>query len=298
MTLLRYVAAVANSDDRENEGTEPLEEVGPEGCTPKPEQCEREPGERDAPPEECDFSPDEELVDEFPVEPIAVVRDPKDGLPRPVDQPQVFAPPFTHEHVVCIEDKRTYVELFASELPDRGWLRVQVEKGERWCPPRCHYDTYWVSLMLALRPEWKADGSRQERQSWPADAVVTRYGQPFVRNTKGPTAESRERWIPLRPIRERCRFYARQCFNNDEQPDPKEPGHRINFTHCLKRRSIGGAFMSLKDQAVYACDHRDPPDEPSTRIHLDAFDERRLKEQGHKTLIPMFGLAGEDVKAK
>ena len=47
--------------------------------------------------------------------------------------------------------------------------------------------------------------------------------------------------------------------------------------------------------AVYGCDHRDPPHEASAALHMDAFDDRRLREEAHKTKIPLFGMAGEDV---
>jgi hypothetical protein len=57
------------------------------------------------------------------------------------------------------------------------------------------------------------------------------------------------------------------------------------------RRSIGGAFLSVSDEAVYACDYRDPPDEHTEQKWLDGPDDKRL-ESGEPELVPMFGGEG------
>jgi hypothetical protein len=251
------------------------------------------PGERDGPPEESDFSPDEELVDEFPVEPIPVMIDPKDGLPKPVDVQRAFAPPFTRTHIVCLEDKRSYVEIFYDETHEDNWVDRGSEgkdaDTEYYSLPALFGDD-WVTDRFSMRGSCDGNGQRRKRDEFKPDEVIEMWGVVCAK-------VAQDTFRPVRPIRPKCAHYKRQCFNNDEQPDPAEPGHRINFTHCIERRSIGGAFMSLRDQAIYACDHRDPPDEASRALHLDAFDEKRLREQGHKTKIPLFGMPGEDVTA-
>lgn len=298
---------MSTKDGVPEEGSEPLEEVGPEGCDAAVEQCDSEP-EADAPPEECDFSAKEELVDEMPIEPIPVIRDPQDGLPKPVDGDECFAPPFTHEHVVCIEDARQYVEMFVGELLDAGgWRHVLQEQSgtgldtgigrlrdsRSWV--LCHDDdrtddAVMLGPLLYARDRYHDDGSERTRERYEPQRIKELWGQLCC-------VLGQDTFRPVRPIRPVCEFYRRQCFNNDAERDPTAPGGRINFTHCIKRRSVGGAFMSLKDQAVFACDHRDPPDERTRRIHLDGFDERRLREKAHATNIPLFGLPGEDEPA-
>ena len=138
------------------------------------------------------------------------------------------------------------------------------------------------------RSQYDRDGAERERDRYEPSRVVHLWGVEAVKIGQGC-------FSPVRPVRERCRFYKRQVFNNDDQPDPTAPGHRIYFTNCTARRSVGGAFLSLRDQAVYACDYRVPPDPESVAKHLDSFDRRRLAEEPHKHLIPMFGLGGDDL---
>lgn len=95
--------------------------------------------------------------------------------------------------------------------------------------------------------------------------------------------------VVMRPKRERCKFYMRQMFANDDQPDPNQPGHKIIFRNCTKRRSVGGAFMSVANEAVYGCDYREPFYRgQSTRI--DAADETILRAAANRELVPLFNL--------
>ena len=59
------------------------------------------------------------------------------------------------------------------------------------------------------------------------------------------------------------------------------PGHRIVFSNCMVRRSVGGAMMSLRDEAVYACEHRHPPDPESVRRHITDWNKERLAAARH-----------------
>ncbi|MBW2672263.1 MAG: hypothetical protein JRD89_02455 [Deltaproteobacteria bacterium] len=49
--------------------------------------------------------------------------------------------------------------------------------------------------------------------------------------------------------------------------------------------------MTLRDEAVYACDYRDPPDPASAEKHLDSRDRKRLASSEHLELIRPFNLA-------
>ncbi|MDD1677689.1 MAG: hypothetical protein LUO93_00710 [Methanomicrobiales archaeon] len=51
-------------------------------------------------------------------------------------------------------------------------------------------------------------------------------------------------------------------------------------------------MMSIMDEAVYACDIREPRHAPSEEKHLDAPDRKRLEERAHTEMVPLFGLKG------
>jgi len=97
----------------------------------------------------------------------------------------------------------------------------------------------------------------------------------------------------VRPIRERCRYYKRQVFSNDEEQDETKFGHRIIFRNCTMRKSVGGAFMSLRDEAVYACDYRSPAAPESVVRYLDEPDGRQLRSRAHLKMVALFGLGAE-----
>lgn len=141
-------------------------------------------------------------------------------------------------------------------------------------------DREWVPI----RTEYLEDGSIKEPQRFKPSDVVTLFDRPHVLLDKS-NVESR---IHVRPIRARCVYYMRQVLSNDAVPDPDELGHKIVFRNCTARRSIGGAFMSLRDEAVYACDYRDPPDPASTEKHLDGPDRERLRSEAYKKKLPLF----------
>jgi hypothetical protein len=95
-------------------------------------------------------------------------------------------------------------------------------------------------------------------------------------------------WTPVRPIRERCKHYKRQVFAK-RGIDPGEFGHYDLYRNCVARRSVGGAFLTVKDEAVYACEYRDPPDEATVKKYLDEYDEKRL-EAGPPEEVALFGI--------
>ena len=284
-------------DERQRDGQEPLEEVGPGECQVEAEKCQIQPGELEGQPGACQIDHDEEIQDAFPVEEIPIIMDPEDGMPRPDDMNQdlPFAHPFTYDTVNCIEDDRVYVEVFEEELQPMGelaylntWMRlnqVRVRKSYRWdhsmpnTPPTFverrsvdaskvkKIDRYMVCAAVDLDPD---------------AALAEQHKEPFVL---------------VRPIRPRCKYYKRQKFAHDGIAKG-EFGHFLLFRNCTMRRSVGGAFMSLMNEAVYACDYRDPPDPVSIEKYLDKQDRKTLTERPDLTLVPMFGQEGDDVRLK
>jgi hypothetical protein len=85
-------------------------------------------------------------------------------------------------------------------------------------------------------------------------------------------------------------------FASKTIPDPRAFGHRHYYRNCTVRRSLGGAYMSLQNEGVYACDFRSPPDPRSVERHLDRPDRERLEKKLHLRLSPAMGMAGDDIE--
>ena len=263
------------------DGTRPDEEVGPQAAAPQPERCEVG-ATRDDGVEDSEFQPADEVHEAFPIEPIKAFIGP-DGLPS-FDEPDIReteAIPFAYETVVCVEDDREYVELFVEELRERGWS--SGEDGVR--PPGLGVEN---EVLLMQRSRYDDEGLEQSRQVYKPEEVEHRWGVLLVGVVDSGL------WVPVRPRRERCKHYRRQVFSNDEIPDPRAFGHQIVFRNCLARRSNGGAFLSLRDEGIYACDYREPQDAPSI-ARQDAIDTKKLRDRPHQIRLPLFGMSGEEV---
>lgn len=283
-----------SEDKRKDEGKQnvddpdfdPHEQVGPEGCAAAPGTTTFEPNAINAPPEGCGFSATDQVHEMFSVEPIDIMVDPADGLPRPVDvQEFTPAPPFTRLHVVCLGDDREYVEVF---LEDTHGDRPEVHPLWRPVQPASIPGVGDVGPVLPLRGRFDDEGKERERRRFKPEQVVERWGRKVVQVVG--------RWLLVRPARVRCRHYQRQLFNLDGSPEghnPFEEGGKIQFKYCTAVRSLGGAFMDLSGQAVYACDLRDPPHEPTVKRFLDAHDDEVLKSKRHLKMVGAFGMTAD-----
>jgi hypothetical protein len=90
-------------------------------------------------------------------------------------------------------------------------------------------------------------------------------------------------WIEVEPIRPPCRHYIRQKSHADFDPQFK-----AIFRLCAARRTTEGAFMSVRDRGIWACDMREPRD-LETEKQLDEFDEQKMREGTQREYVPMFG---------
>jgi hypothetical protein len=261
------------------DGTRPDEEVGPSGASAQAPRCETG-ASRNEGVEDSEFQKADEIHESFPVEPLTPFIAP-DGLPSfnmPTPE-ETEAIPFTYETVVCVEDDREFVELFHEELEDRGWYGD--ENG--WTSPA----SFGAEITLVVRSRHDDEGLDRERLVFKPQEAEHRWGVWLIDVGAG-------RWTPVRMRRERCEHYRRQVFSNDDVPNPEEFGHQLVFRNCTARRSNGGAYLSLRDEGIYACDYRKPYDEPSCG-RQDRIDSKKLREQPHKIRVPLFGLPGEDV---
>jgi hypothetical protein len=263
-------------EDRVLDGAEPTEEVGPSEAEASADAAEVAAGAMAGnAPEGSEFSLRSEVDEAFPVETIPVAIDPVDGLPTPVDDATrlALAAPFTVDTVVCLEDDSAWVEVFTEELVD-----YEVRYG------RVHRS---LRELLALRSRFDAEGAEHERLTVLPDVTGVRWAHRItVRHIKS--------FVLVRPRRERCYHYKRQVFVNDDVPNPADPGHKIIFRNCGARRSVGGALMSLRDEGIYACDYRSPPDPATSERYLDGPDRAHMRSNAHLKHLPLFNLTGEE----
>jgi hypothetical protein len=142
---------------------------------------------------------------------------------------------------------------------------------------------------FSVRSMYDTEGKERDRRSFGGEPLHL-WGEKFCALESGEL-------VAVRPVRERCRYFKRQLLGNDDGKDHTKPGGKIGFKNCERRRSVGGAFLSLSNEAVFACDYRDPPDPASVEAWLDAHDRKILTEEPYKTLVPLFGLEGSDIRA-
>jgi len=269
------------------EGNEPTVDGGPEECGASQLQAEHKPGSLDEKPEGMHPKFSEELQDQYLPEPGIMVPSPEDGLPIPLAEMEEkglpFAPPFTFETVVCVEDDRQYVEVFLEEAADRiqHVANYKVSQGMGAALKS-------VPKVESPRNRYAPEGTENTRDTFLPTDIVVRWGLPFGIKQK----DGDDILVHVRPARERCKHYKRQIFANDDAPNPTDPGHKIVFRNCMFRRSVGGAFLSLRDEAVYACDYRDPPDAETSKVHIDEPDAKHLRSSAHKVKLPLFRSGG------
>lgn len=272
------------ADDQKSLEDEPLAEADAFECDPKAQQCDGDVLKRDDTAENCEISYREELFEAFQPVTELLVESPVDGMPIPVNERSDLAAahPFTRETQVCIEDDTSYVELFEDELEERGWSGRRGLLGlgaVNYAPSQQKERT----VLADVHSRFDESGKVRDRRSFEPKDVLHRFGVSYVKLDSGYA-------IPVRMKRERCKFLRRQIMANDDIADPSQLGHFIRFTNCTIRRSVGGAFMSLRDEAMYACEYRDPVDPDTAERHIERFDRERLGSKRHLELYQPFNL--------
>lgn len=268
------------TDPNKAKEDEPLAEHDASDCAPAAPDIGWTSPERDLPADQAEVSLREEIFETYKPKTLVMVEHPVDGLPIPKDETSnlAVAHPFTRETVVCVEDDTEFVELFDDELEERGWSRQRgLLRVERWAPAIAP-----KGLLARVDGRFDESGQERVRRTFEPSSVKSRWGVLFV--------EDGTTFTPVRPRRERCKHFLRQVMANDDLPNPKEFGHFLRFYNCGARKSVGGALMTLRDEAVYACDYRSPPDPGTTKQYLDDFDKERLEAKRHEKHLPLFNL--------
>ena len=267
--------------DKKELEDEPLAEADALECDVSADECEVGVTDREGDAVASEASLREEIFEAFQPVTEVVVQSPVDGLPVPANErgDLAIAHPFTRETVVCVEDDTSYVELFAEELEARGWLH---ESEDRF---KLNLTGDSVFRVFA-RSRYDETGLERSRRLYHPEDVEKRFGVHVVWTEDAPSPLA----FPVRMLRERCRHFMRQVMANDDVPNPKEPGHLLRFYNCTARKSVGGAYMTLRDEAVYACDYRVPNDESSSEKYLESFDRKRLNSKLHLEMVRPFNL--------
>ena len=95
-------------------------------------------------------------------------------------------------------------------------------------------------------------------------------------------------WVQVEPVRPPCVHYGRQQTQADFNPEV-----RVQLRVCTARRSTEGAFMGLRDLAMWACELRDPP-RLECLDELDKFDEMKMKQGLKREAHSIFADAEDD----
>lgn len=285
-------------DDRLDE---PLEEADAVACDATNEECEIGATAREGTATEAEVSLRAEIDEAFRPEAIRMAPSIFDGMPVPVNERGSLATahPFTRETIVCLEDESEYVELFEDEAAERGWVRFD---SSPWRPPMMtmqHGSNQPFVGKVAIRSRYSIDGTERERFRFDPAKVQTLWGvklapadpvDPLVDKAMLRPEGTVQAWVPVRAKRERCQNFMRQVMANDDVPNADEHGHFLRFYNCTARKSVGGAFMTLRDEAMYACDYRSPPDPFTVEKYIDKFDRERLDGKRHLEMVPLFNM--------
>lgn len=280
------------------DGDCPDAEAGPESCEATADEVETapEPGQE---VHEAEYPPAAEIDEAFPVESLRTVLA-QDGLPdHSAEDPTAGeAPPLTYDTMACVADDRQYVEMFEEEIMARYPQAVGQRESDRSLHLVKKYrlpDRDWSGMSvwhrsdvvsIFMRSAYGRAGHALDRLVYDPRDVIERFGLSLVRLNDG--------FVLVRPKREACIHYKRQRF-----PVTGDPSRKIVFRNCIHpaRRSIGGAALSLRDENVLGCDYREPYDR-AVNAEMDARDGATLREEPHRTRLPLFGTVGDVVRAE
>lgn len=95
-------------------------------------------------------------------------------------------------------------------------------------------------------------------------------------------------WYAVEPLRPPCRHYVRQLGQFSLNAE-----HQQLYRVCAGRRNTEGAFMSLDDTGMWACDMREPRD-MATEKTMDDFDIRKIAQGTVRTYLPIIAPAADE----
>lgn len=237
---------------------------------------------------EEDFSPFDEVDEDFKPGPMHL-EIAADGLPQQIDKTtESDIPALSKETLICMGDYSKFV------IRDRwGEIVAEFEPTDVDRSPR---GSFRVKASAAIeRAKLTIERRRKElREEAKRDAVVpdakldddlivlASVASKFGRSSKMVAPRYCREWFQVRPVRPSCQHYVRQKVSL-----PENAQHKMYARLCAARRTTEGAFMTVRDQGVWACDMREPRDTRS-ELQLDEFDAKKIQEGANRTHLNVF----------
>jgi len=233
--------------------------------------------------DEIGFETADHHFDAFPGQATPIVVDPNDNLPRPADVPyREDNQPLNEDTLVCMEDRRKWVEVFRDETLYVDALRDMAKFLRKDVAPPKHV------VEQSTRSRFDKDGVECTRRSFSIDQTVVKWGTRWAVGAAGAIL------CPVRPVRPKCIHYSRFALIDatiDNAGKPATPMMRF----CGAYKSVGGARMSLTDEAIVACESRMPPDPRGIEM-LELKDEAKKQQGRERQGVPLVEI--EDSKEK
>lgn len=223
---------------------------------------DREDMEEDAP-----YSHDDELFDAFGDGSHApIITDPRDGLPRPADDFVAPAPKLSKSTLVCLEDESEWIEVFQEDARGKNVLLEMIMTPSDQAR----------ELLRNRRSRYDENGIERNPRVFKPDQVSKKFGISVVKSLKED--------VVVAPKRPRCEHLVRQLtIATDIDAGGLEV--RPMFTYCKAFKSVSGAFLSLMDQAVCACEMRKPRDLVTEKMIVSRI-KRKIEEGEKREAVP------------
>lgn len=219
---------------------------------------------------ETEFRPFDEIAESYSPSVIMKVTA-ADGLPTQFvsNAEEVDIPELSPETLVCMGD----FSEFTLENPGANILAEIDNRADK-----SFLAGTSIEVVPANRYEGQPEGdsycSLVDRKYLLSEVYRDEIGVWYVKGT-------RER---VYPKREPCKHYVRQVTQLDLNPKSK-----VHFRLCAARRTTEGAFMTVRDIAMWACSMREPRDLASEEKYIDSFDEQKMKEGATREYASIFG---------
>lgn len=232
-----------------------------------------------------DWSPFDEIQDDFNPGPVTKVTA-VDGLPTYAPpQASTDIPALSPETLTCMGDFSKFVlrGIFGDIVAEFDPADVECSPSGRW---RVSKQSVLAKLQMEMqRVRQYADDhgldAPDDDEQLLVQLLASAHSEIAVNNA----------WVEVFPVRRPCKHYARQLTQFELNAEAK-----VMLRVCAARRTTEGAFMSLRDRAMWACELREPPAESS--VLLDDFDAAKMREGARRECVPIFsqdtGIFGGD----
>jgi len=223
-----------------------------------------------------DWSPFDEIQEDFKPGPVVKVTA-ADGLPTyaPPLHDESDIPVLSPDTLTCMGDFSKFVlrGIFGDVVAEFDPADVERSPSGRW---RASKRAVMEKMSLELQ-RVRQYGEAHELPVHPDDEQLLTQLLGGV----NPGMAVNHAWIEVFPVRPPCRHYARQLTQFELNAQAK-----VMLRVCAARRTTEGAFMSLRDRAMWACELREPHAESSAL--LDDFDTAKMQEGARREHVPIF----------